>query len=382
MLPLEQMLEYVTSISKLGERAAGTPEEFAAATFVEEEFKKIGLENVHLEAFPVVSRDYVECRLDILEPQVPEANVSCANAGTSLSTPPEGLCNELVDAGYGTLGDFEAFENAKSRLDGRIALIERNDRLTYWPDVTCRLAAEYGISAVILTSSLPEHTAFRKDAFPFPTLPVVYVSYREAQRLRRMLRQGKVTVSLKNIVHTKENAVSHNVVAEIFGSEYPDEIIALTAHHDSWFEGANDNACGVALMLHCARVLMNSGTKSKRTIRFISFGAEESGSDNFFEWCVGSFHYVKTHREELKKIVVNLNVDDPAFGDDVEVRTTPEMAKFAQSALHDLRLDDTFRVIDMPTTATDHWSFVMAGVPSLNFTQLALARRSTILNMT
>jgi len=139
----EQILEYIASISKLGERAAGVAEEITADRFVEEQFRDIGLDHVHLEPVPVVSRKYVKCQLRIAEPVLSDNDVACVTAGTCGSTSTEGLSNELVDAGCGTLRDFERLEKARVRLGGKIALIERCDRLTCWPYIACRLACDF-----------------------------------------------------------------------------------------------------------------------------------------------------------------------------------------------------------------------------------------------
>jgi len=361
---LEETLEYIRSLFDLGEKAAGTREEFEAATLIEEEFKKLGLDKVHREPFTVVSRNYKDCQLKMLEPSV--ERVLCVNGGTSVSTPPQGIRADLIDAGFGTVKDYEGLKKRGVDTNGKIALIERSDRLTSWPDIPCRLAEDYGVEAVIFTAFFSEHTAFRKDAFPFAPIPVVSVPYEVAQSLRAKIRKQNVKVELKNIVETNENGVSYNVMSELVGSKYPEEIILLSAHHDTWFGGANDNASAVAMVLEIAKIL-SENFKPKRTIKFISFGAEESGSKNFFEWSVGSYEYVGKHPEEMKKIVANVNLDVPAFGDTILLRATPEMATFVKEMVEDLDLETIFKVAKKPTTSTDHWSFVMRGVPSVNF---------------
>jgi len=361
---LEETLAYIQSLFDLGEKAAGTKEELEAMNLFEREFRKLGLENVHREPFAAVSRNYKDCQLKILEPSV-EA-VPCVNGGTSMSTPPQGIRADLIDAGFGTVKDYERLKKRGVDTRGKIALIERSDRLTSWADIPCRLAKNFGVEAVVFTAFFSEHKAFRKDAFPFAPIPVVSIPYEVAQSLRAKIQEQNVKVELKNIVETNENGVSYNVIGELVGSRYPEEIIALTAHHDSWFGGANDNASAVAIILEIAKIL-SENFKPKRTIRFISFGAEESGSKNFFEWSVGSFDYANKHSEEMKNIVANINLDVPAFGDAVILRATPEMTTFVKQSVKDLDLETIFKVAKMTTTATDHWSFVVCGVPSVNF---------------
>lgn len=364
--PLDEVLEYLELIFSIGERVAGTHNEVKAARFIKGKFEEIGLENVRLESFSVIRRDYKDCQLKMLEPFI--KIVPCASAGTSLSTPTDGITSEVIDAGFGTLGDFEKLRRAGIETNGKIALIERSDRLTYWLDVPCHLAKEFGVVAVIFTSTLPDHLAFRKEAFPFPTLPTVYVPYVEAQNLRKLLRKEIVKVNLINVIDTDENGTSYNVTAEIIGSKYPKEVITITAHHDSWFGGANDNASGVAAILGIAKTLKER-YKPKRTIKFISFGAEESGSKDFMEWCAGSFAYVRNN-EEIRNVIANINLDSFAYGDLINVNTTPELKDFVEGLIEDLGFINVFNVVNLPTSWTDQWSFVMCGTPSINITSL------------
>ena len=72
---------------------------------------------------------------------------------------------------------------------------------------------------------------------------------------------------------------SANVVAELRGSEKPDEFVILGAHLDSWElgTGALDNGCNAALVVDALRAIKASGVKPKRSIRFILFSGEEEG---------------------------------------------------------------------------------------------------------
>jgi len=92
---------------------------------------------------------------------------------------------------------------------------------------------------------------------------------------------------------------NYNVVAEIRGTEKPDEVVILGAHIDTWdgpgSQGAADNGTGVSTVLEAARILNAVGAKPKRTIRFILFSGEEQG-------LFGSRRYVEMHKEEMDKI--------------------------------------------------------------------------------
>jgi hypothetical protein len=96
----------------------------------------------------------------------------------------------------------------------------------------------------------------------------------------------------------------YNVVGDIPGSETPDEYVIVGAHYDSVpiGTGALDNGTGVAAVMEAARLLVESGAKPKRTIRFVLFAGEESG-------LIGSRGYVESHPELLPKISAMYNMD-------------------------------------------------------------------------
>src|SRR6202047_4566178 len=89
----------------------------------------------------------------------------------------------------------------------------------------------------------------------------------------------------------------YNTVAEIRGSEKPDEVVIIGAHLDSWHRGtgSTDNGTGSMAVLEAARTLAKLNLKPKRTIRFVLFTGEEEG-------LVGSAKYADAHRDELEKI--------------------------------------------------------------------------------
>ena len=96
---------------------------------------------------------------------------------------------------------------------------------------------------------------------------------------------------------------SHNVISEITGYMYPDEVITVTAHYDSveFSKGAYDNGAGSVLIMKLYEYFMKNAPK--RTLRFIWCGSEERG-------LLGSKAYVASlSEEELQKIIFNINVD-------------------------------------------------------------------------
>jgi Zn-dependent M28 family amino/carboxypeptidase len=152
----------------------------------------------------------------------------------------------------------------------------------------------------------------------------------------------------------------YNTVAEIRGTEKPDEVVILGAHLDSWDlgTGATDNGTGSAAVLEAARALQKLGVKPKRTIRFVLFTGEEQGLN-------GSRAYVAAHKDELPKISGVL-VHDTGTG---KVLTIGLMGNYNVRETIDrvvYPLAETAGIME-PTLrsegGTDHVPFDEAGVP-------------------
>ncbi len=158
----------------------------------------------------------------------------------------------------------------------------------------------------------------------------------------------------------------YNVIADIPGTEKPDEIVIVSGHLDSWDgpgnEGACDNGTGTMVALEAARILMKVGAKPKRTIRFIMWTGEEQGLH-------GSRRYVEMHKDELKNISC-VFVDDGGTNYNGGVSCTKEMEPMLRKALTpamkafpDMPME--IRIVDrIPRGGgSDHAPFNAAGVP-------------------
>jgi len=159
---------------------------------------------------------------------------------------------------------------------------------------------------------------------------------------------------------------NYNVVAEIQGTEKPDEVVIVSGHFDSWdgpgSQGALDNGTGSSVTLECARILMATGAKPKRTIRFILWSGEEQG-------LFGSRGYVKDHAAEMDKISTCI-VDDGGtnyWGGFVGLETQVPFFQKSMDVLNEAfpTLPMKWRTVaKMPRGGgSDHASFNAVGVP-------------------
>jgi len=145
-------------------------------------------------------------------------------------------------------------------------------------------AAKYGAKAVIVRSMSHStdnnpHTGATRYIDSFAKIPAVAIGLHDADWLSEELQKGKVSVQIKTNGHFLDSAIGHNVIGELTGSEFPNEIITVGGHLDSWdnCEGAHDDGAGCVQTIEILRALKSIGYKPKRTIRFVLFANEENG---------------------------------------------------------------------------------------------------------
>ncbi len=158
-----------------------------------------------------------------------------------------------------------------------------------------------GVLATLTDSGKPDGllnmTGMGGRNYDIAAIPAAFVSSESYGMIWRLLQRGPVDleVNITNSIGDKPIEV-YNTVAEIRGSEKPDEIVVLGAHLDSWDlgEGTTDNGTGSMIVLEAARALQKLGLQPKRTIRFVLFSGEEQG-------LVGSRAYVPAHKANCPK---------------------------------------------------------------------------------
>ncbi|MCB9753552.1 MAG: M20/M25/M40 family metallo-hydrolase [Myxococcales bacterium] len=161
----------------------------------------------------------------------------------------------------------------------------------------------------------------------------------------------------------------HNVIAELVGSERPDEYVIVGGHLDSWdgATGTVDNGTGVATTLEAARLLVAAGAAPRRTIRFMLWSGEEQG-------LLGSRAYVKDHPDEMARISAVL-VHDGGTNYLAGLDVTPEMMADMRRVFAPVQqLDPAMPFELVPAESltpggSDHSPFIQAGVPGFFWRQ-------------
>lgn len=211
--------------------------------------------------------------------------------------------------------------------------------------------------------------------YPEVVPPQVVLAVEHYNRLVRVLEKKiPVTVELNIQNRMTDSAEAWNVVAELPGTERPDEIVMMGAHFDGWHggTGATDNAAGSAVMLEAFRILKASGVKLRRTVRLALWTGEEQG-------LLGSKEYVKQHfadREtmELKpehaKISGYFNVDNGTGAiRGVYLQGNEAVAPIFREWMKPFENLGMTTLTMRNTGGTDHLSFDAVGIPGFQFIQ-------------
>jgi len=277
-------------VTEVGARPAGSEADARAVEWALAQFKRLGLANVRAEAVPLNAwqRGPLQARLTA---PMPRPLVAVA-LGNSVSTPPEGIEAEL--AWYPNLAALQADSSDKPR--GRIVFIDQitertRDGSGYGKAVPARLngaieAGKRGALAVAIRSIGTEldrfaHTGAMRYDEAVPKLPAIAVSVPDANLITRLQQRGRPPRLQIVLQARRVDATSHNVIAEVPGTDLAQEIVLLGAHLDSWDvgQGAVDDGAGVGIVSAAAKLLLDAGRRPRRTVRVVLFANEENGFD-------------------------------------------------------------------------------------------------------
>jgi hypothetical protein len=176
------------------------------------------------------------------------------------------------------------------------------------------MAAKFGASGVIirsLASNIDDfpHTGATRYNDSFPKLPAIAISTRDAEMLSQALKDKKIARAwFRTNAKMLPDVPSFNVVGELRGSEFPDEIITVGGHLDSWdlAEGAHDDGAGCVQSIEVIRVMKALGIRPRRTIRAVMFMNEENGLR-------GGTAYAEAAKKENRKFIFALESDAGGF---------------------------------------------------------------------
>ena len=204
-------------------------------------------------------------------------------------------------------------------------------------------------------------------------IPVVDLSLEDYGLLYRMTENGD-NPKIKVVAESKElgKVPTFNTIAEIKGTELPDEYVILSAHFDSWdgATGATDNGTGTITMMEAARILKKVYPNPKRTILIGNWGSEEQGLN-------GSRAFVEDHPEIVAGIQAVFNQDN-GTGRVVNISGQGFLHAYDYIGrwLNSVPEDITKHIeTNFPGTpgggGSDYASFVAAGAPAFSLSSLS-----------
>jgi carboxypeptidase Q len=376
--PMEHNLRHLTD--EIGGRVPGTPAMDRAVAWGVAAFKEAGADRVHTEDFKLpnswaegatmVTVSSIGTATDPKLSTIPPVEFKLRAVSIALAPALTAKHVPVVDVGEGKAADFKKAGD----ISGKLILVH-SDVLKTWADLFNEYmdappvidAAVKGKTKAIAFIATREHDILYRHtnamAGEIDRIPMVVVAREDGERVGRLLASGHpvwADLSIPNKIGGPVTA--SNVIAEIRGSEKPDEFVVLGAHLDSWElgTGALDNGCNDALVVDALRTIKASGLKPRRTIRFILFSGEEEGM-------VGSRAYAVAHRNEMDK-AVGVAVIDAGVGavtgfilggrKDIADPVAGIVAPLKQFNANMLTTDEV-------EWGTDHFDFMLEGVPTL-----------------
>lgn len=277
--------------NKIGPRLSSSDNLTKACEWARDRFKEYGLDAKIEEwgTFPVgFNRGPWSGKIVAPEEKALECGTMAWTAGTKGAVRGKAVKLPLDD---------DEFEAAKDKLKGAWVVEVKRSKDRKMRD-KCEEAGAAGFIVSSGTDLIQTDGNWHITWEKLPTRVIVTVVGAQFKEIAGMLVDGKdveLEFDIKN--EFKQGPIKlYNVIADLKGSEKPDEIVALGGHIDSWdgARGAVDNGTGCATTIEVARILSKIGARPKRTIRFMLWSAEEQG-------LFGSTAYVEAHRAEMAK---------------------------------------------------------------------------------
>lgn len=304
----------------IGHRIAGSDRAKKAVQWSKTLMEKLPFDEVYLQEVDVPYWDRGNKEVAYIVPSKEKLNVLAL--GGSVSTPKAGLTAEVIEVEL--LTDLK---NHAGDISGKIVFVNKP-----WDESLVETGVAYGLNSFqrgrgpaeaakfgavaylfrsLSSSSIDDfpHTGATRYTAGIDSIPAIAISALSANKLSAALKKDKnLKVFLQQNPQWKGLVKTHNVVAEWKGEEYPEEIITIGGHLDSWDvgEGAHDNGTGIMGTLDDIRTLMKLGYKPKHTIRLVFYMNEENGVH-------GAKKYGQVALNKNEKIIAAIESDAGGF---------------------------------------------------------------------
>src|SRR5882672_2633303 len=365
----------------IGPRPAGSAQAQAASEYVASEMRKLGLD-VHLEEALVSHWVRGEEKAELVEFPGQPAQVAQKIILTALSggtaTPAEGITADVVvvhsfdeltalgrDKVAGKIVLFNVRYDTR-KAQGGFAFDAYGEAVIYRGKGGQAVAALGGAAALVRSVGGAEyrlpHTGF---SYPAP-VPAAALAAEDGDLVEHLAAQGRVRMHLTLTPQRLPDTTGYNVVADIKGSEHPEQIVVVSGHLDSWDlgRGAIDDGAGVVISMATAELVQRLHLHPRRTLRVIAWMDEENGGG-------GHDAYGKTHGAEMANHIAAIESD---AGAGHPLGFSAKMSPTAVAALRPIMevLQPAGSTVLRPTNVSpgsDIEPLVDAGVPGLGIIQ-------------
>ncbi|MEG9328500.1 M20/M25/M40 family metallo-hydrolase [Salinimicrobium catena] len=321
-----QSYEWLDHLSnQIGGRLSGSVNAQRAVEYTKAELETLGLDKVWLQPVMVPKWTRGVQEYAYVQPsQGPTTTVNITALGGSVATPETGLRGKVIEV----QGIEDLARYGKEQIEGKIVFYNRPMR----PDLIhtfeayggcvdqryagAKEAAKYGAKGVIVRSlshkidDNPHTGSMSYGELPNEKrIPAAAISTKDAEYLSSLLKlDPEMDFYYKMNCRNYDDVQSYNVIGEITGSEFPEEIIVVGGHLDSWDlgDGSHDDGAGVVQSMEVLRLFKESGLRPKRTIRVVLFMNEENGLR-------GGNKYAEVAREKNENHIFALESDAGGF---------------------------------------------------------------------
>jgi hypothetical protein len=352
----ERAFQHIVALTKLGPRVAGTPEEAEGIAYIATTFEQYGLKVLTPE-FPIML-----WRKEKFSVSAGGRRFTATAVPFAGTLPPGKHRLPLVYLETGSRYDLEHAGD----VSGKAWLMSR-DAYVHYPDTELAGKVAPFKPALLIFTAAPGHIG---------GVPTVFYNFRDRAKMPAppclvMGHQDVAYLATKGIAELEVQleadvvpAVSRNVIGLVEGTEHPDEIIVVCAHHDSApsSPGAVDNAGGAAVVLELARAVKAAGVAPKRTVHFAIWGSHETGMH-------GSEFYIRDAIASGAKVVAAINLDGIGMSvgqDHLSILGGRDWNDFIDGVADETGIEPS---ISRGPGYTDFTNFGAAGIPSVSIAQ-------------
>ena len=306
--------------NKIGHRLSGSEGAAKAVNWTEKVMNNYGFDKVYKQDLFVPN--WKRGDKEVVRIVNSNEDLSALALGMSVPTPKDGIRTKILEVQR--LEDLELL--GRENIEGKIVFFNRptDQRLiatgsAYGAAVDQRaegpsMAAKYGAIGVVIRSvgtafdDVP-HTGGTKYKDGITKIPAAALGVKSADRLTSALRENPNTeLFMKMNCRTLKDAPSHNVIGELTGGEFPEKIITIGGHIDSWDvgHGAHDDGSGCMQSIQVLRLFQKAGITPRHTIRAVMFMNEENGTR-------GGLKYAELAKKNMENHLIALESDAGAF---------------------------------------------------------------------